>query len=164
MPISSSCYKEKSVQVSNFTCSTLMFLVLKACLMHFFLFVFLPCKHICVRVWSNCTVQRCPSLFPFWIVLKDSSHLVAEATSVEEVGPSTKSRLVVVWNDWMRLWSPEWKSGPENSRWKLNIKKKKETLELLFAELIAQCDGHVEIRHYGVTEDLKHHVHYIFRF
>lgn len=63
----------------------------------------------------------------------------------------------------MWLWGPEWKSGPWNSWWELKDEPWKQTVELLFAELIAQCDGHAEIWHYGVTEDLKHHVvHYIF--
>lgn len=67
MPIRycSSCYKEKSIQVSYFTYSTLVFLVLKTCLMQMlYYFFFLLCKPINVCVLSKCTVQRSPSLSP----------------------------------------------------------------------------------------------------
>lgn len=70
-------------------------------------------------VLSKHTVQRSPSLSP----LNRPGALFSKAASVEEVGPSTKSRIKKrLW-----LWSPDWKSGPWNSRRKL-----KWTLELLF--------------------------------
>lgn len=49
MPIRyrSSRYKEESVQVSSFTCSTLMFLVLKACLMQMLYCIFVCLVSLC---------------------------------------------------------------------------------------------------------------------
>lgn len=59
---------------------------------------------------------------------------------------------------WIQIWTfatQDWNSKDEPWKW---------TVELLFAELIAQCDGHAEIWHYGVTEDLCTMLYTIFSF
>lgn len=135
-----------------------MFLVMKACFMQM-LFLFFVCWIFFALLAFMCACVcyqnvLCSALLHYLpeIVLNDSSRLVAKAASVEEVGPSTTKKadmLLFQKKTWLR--SPDWKSGPHNSRLKL----KNEHWSCFFAERIAQRDGHAGVWHYGVTEDLK---------